>query len=100
MGRRYAKLLLQGIREFRKAVAVIIFFELLLVVRIDRDPFRRDDARLLQELGRDGNGLGLSQRNDIKSRAPDQRRNGHSSSDHFTKAPHWCALSTAFRRSF
>jgi hypothetical protein len=48
MGRRYAKLFSQGIRQLRKVVAVIVFFELFLVIRIDCDAFRRDDARLLQ----------------------------------------------------
>jgi len=46
--RRYAELLSQGIRQLGKVVAVIVFFEFFLVARIDRDPFRRDDARLLQ----------------------------------------------------
>jgi hypothetical protein len=33
----------------------------------------------------DGNGLGMGQRNDLKNRGSDQRRNGQSSSDHFTE---------------
>src|SRR5689334_10789806 len=91
MGRRYAKLFSQGIRQLRKIVAVIVFFELFLAVRIDRDAFRRDDARLLQWLMGDGNGLGMGQRNNVNTRRSDQRRKGQSSSDHFTRAPHWYA---------
>jgi hypothetical protein len=39
--------------------------------------------------------LGMGPRNDVNTRRSDQRRKDQNSSDHFTRARHWCALTVA-----